>query len=250
MIGVPHERWVERPLACVVVEPGETLTSEELRAHLEPLVARWWLPDAVELIDEVPKTSVGKFSKRTLRDKFAGYELPDQDDPGGAEAARCGHPSATTRSLSPFEATAQTVLPSACSVTPHAVVSASTICRPRPRAAVGSIGAGRSTGPGRASRTETHRPSWATPIESVLSVRAWSTAFATSSVITMAASWTRSSSTPHSSVAHRRNARATPGAVGVGGQEQLAVPVARRPGGRSGPARRLCTAVQPGAVRA
>jgi fatty-acyl-CoA synthase len=77
VIGVPHPRWLERPLACVVVEPGETLTAEELRAHLEPLVSRWWLPDAVEFIDEVPKTSVGKFSKRTLREKFAGYELPD-----------------------------------------------------------------------------------------------------------------------------------------------------------------------------
>jgi fatty-acyl-CoA synthase len=82
VIGVPHERWVERPLACVVVEPGESLTPEEVRAHLEPLVPRWWLPDAVEFIDEVPKTSVGKFSKRTLRDKFAGYELPEVDPAG------------------------------------------------------------------------------------------------------------------------------------------------------------------------
>ena len=78
VIGVPHERWSERPLACVVTAPGETLTAEEVRAHLEPLVPRWWLPDAVEFIDEVPKTSVGKFSKRTLREKFAGYRLPDQ----------------------------------------------------------------------------------------------------------------------------------------------------------------------------
>jgi fatty-acyl-CoA synthase len=79
VIGVAHDRWVERPLACVVVEPGETLSAEEVRAHLEPLVPRWWLPDAVEFIDEVPKTSVGKFSKRTLREKFAGYRLPDTD---------------------------------------------------------------------------------------------------------------------------------------------------------------------------
>ena len=78
VIGVPHPKWTERPLACVVVKPGETLTAEEVRAHLEPLVARWWLPAAVEFIDEVPKTSVGKFSKRTLRDKFAGYQLPEQ----------------------------------------------------------------------------------------------------------------------------------------------------------------------------
>ena len=44
--------------------------------HIRPLVAKWWMPDAVEFIDEVPKTSVGKFSKKDLRAKFAEYELP------------------------------------------------------------------------------------------------------------------------------------------------------------------------------
>jgi fatty-acyl-CoA synthase len=77
VIGIPHRRWVERPLACVVVKPGETLTAEEVIEHLRPRVAKWWLPDAVEFIDEIPKTSVGKFSKRTLRQKFAGYALPE-----------------------------------------------------------------------------------------------------------------------------------------------------------------------------
>ncbi|SHK57745.1 fatty-acyl-CoA synthase [Pseudonocardia thermophila] len=76
VIGVPHEKWVERPLACVVVKPGETLTAEEVIEFLRPRVAKWWLPDAVEFIDEIPKTSVGKFSKKTLREKFGGYELP------------------------------------------------------------------------------------------------------------------------------------------------------------------------------
>ena len=80
VIGIAHERWSERPLACVVVKPGTTLSVEEVRAHLEPLVPRWWLPDAVEFIDEVPKTSVGKFSKKTLREKFAGYVLPEAPD--------------------------------------------------------------------------------------------------------------------------------------------------------------------------
>jgi fatty-acyl-CoA synthase len=84
VIGLPHQRWVERPLACVVVKPGETLTAEEVIEYLRPRVAKWWLPDAVEFIDEVPKTSVGKFSKRTLRDKFAGYTLPETSAaPGG-----------------------------------------------------------------------------------------------------------------------------------------------------------------------
>jgi fatty-acyl-CoA synthase len=84
VIGVPHERWSERPLACVVVKPGESLTADEVREHLVPLVPRWWLPDAVEFIDAVPKTSVGKFSKRTLRERFADYRLPDRQSAGQA----------------------------------------------------------------------------------------------------------------------------------------------------------------------
>jgi fatty-acyl-CoA synthase len=79
VIAIPHERWVERPIACVVVKPGESLTADEVMEFLSPRVAKWWLPDAIEFIDEVPKTSVGKFSKKTLRDKFAGYALPGKD---------------------------------------------------------------------------------------------------------------------------------------------------------------------------
>jgi fatty-acyl-CoA synthase len=60
----------------VVVEPGESLTEQEILDHIEPQVAKWWMPEAVEFIDEVPKTSVGKFSKKDLRSKFEAYELP------------------------------------------------------------------------------------------------------------------------------------------------------------------------------
>jgi fatty-acyl-CoA synthase len=76
VIGVAHPKWAERPLACVVAKPGEELTKEEVLAYLEPRVAKWWLPDDVVFVDEIPKTSVGKFSKKDLRDKFQGYELP------------------------------------------------------------------------------------------------------------------------------------------------------------------------------
>jgi acyl-CoA synthetase (AMP-forming)/AMP-acid ligase II len=76
VIGVPHPKWAERPLACVVVKPGDELTREELIEWLTPKVAKWWLPDDVVFVDEVPKTSVGKFSKKDLRDKFGSYELP------------------------------------------------------------------------------------------------------------------------------------------------------------------------------
>jgi fatty-acyl-CoA synthase len=76
VIGVPHPKWDERPLACVVVKPGEALTAAEVLEFLAPKLAKWQLPDDVVFIDEVPKTSVGKFSKRTLRERFAGHALP------------------------------------------------------------------------------------------------------------------------------------------------------------------------------
>jgi fatty-acyl-CoA synthase len=75
VVGIPHPKWDERPLACVVLKPGETASAEDILEHLRPLVAKWWMPDAVEFIDEVPKTSVGKFSKKDLRSKFAEYQL-------------------------------------------------------------------------------------------------------------------------------------------------------------------------------
>jgi fatty-acyl-CoA synthase len=76
VIGVPHPKWDERPLACVVLRPDATATREELIEHLRPKVAKWWLPDDVVFIEEIPKTSVGKFSKKDLRERFADYTLP------------------------------------------------------------------------------------------------------------------------------------------------------------------------------
>jgi fatty-acyl-CoA synthase len=76
VIGVPHPKWSERPLACVVVKPGETLTKDEVLGFLDGRIAKWWMPDDVVFIDEVPKTSVGKFSKKDLRDRFADHVLP------------------------------------------------------------------------------------------------------------------------------------------------------------------------------
>ncbi len=76
VIGVPHPKWDERPLACVVLAEGQSATAEELLDYLKPKIANWWLPDAIEFIDEVPKTSVGKFSKKDLRTRFSGYQFP------------------------------------------------------------------------------------------------------------------------------------------------------------------------------
>ncbi|MCP4437286.1 MAG: long-chain fatty acid--CoA ligase [Actinomycetia bacterium] len=80
VIGVAHPKWSERPLACVVVAEGEELTKDDVIDFLDGRVAKWWLPDDVVFIDEVPKTSVGKFSKKDLRERFADYELPTAND--------------------------------------------------------------------------------------------------------------------------------------------------------------------------
>ncbi len=73
VVGVEHPKWQERPLACIVVKPGQSVSKEEILDHLKGKFAAWWMPDDVVLIDEVPKTSVGKFDKKVLRERFAAY---------------------------------------------------------------------------------------------------------------------------------------------------------------------------------
>ena len=71
VVAIPDPKWGERPLAAVVLKEGEVATQEELIKHLESDFAGWWLPDRVEFVDEIPKTSVGKFKKSELRERFA-----------------------------------------------------------------------------------------------------------------------------------------------------------------------------------
>ncbi len=75
VVGVADERWGERPLATVVVKEGTSATAEELRAFLSGRVAKWQVPERWAFIDEVPKTSVGKFDKKVLRRAYADDEL-------------------------------------------------------------------------------------------------------------------------------------------------------------------------------
>jgi fatty-acyl-CoA synthase len=75
VIACPDEKWVERPLACVVTRPGDRLSAEELRSFLAPKVARWWNPDSYAFVGEIPKTSVGKLDKKRLRERLASGEL-------------------------------------------------------------------------------------------------------------------------------------------------------------------------------
>ncbi len=71
VIGVPHPKWQERPVAYVVAKPEfkGAVTQAEIIEFLKPLVAKWWLPDEVRFVDEIPKTSVGKFDKKVMREQ-------------------------------------------------------------------------------------------------------------------------------------------------------------------------------------
>jgi len=70
VIAVAHRTWGERPLAAVVLKPGASATPEELRAFLAPNFPKFWLPDAFEFIEAIPRTAAGKFQKMALRERF------------------------------------------------------------------------------------------------------------------------------------------------------------------------------------
>ena len=76
VIAIPHPKWLERPLACVVLKENAYASKEELISSLENDFAKWWLPDDVVFLQEIPKTSVGKFLKAKLREDLKSYELP------------------------------------------------------------------------------------------------------------------------------------------------------------------------------
>jgi fatty-acyl-CoA synthase len=71
VIGVADPRWGERPMAWVVPSDGVKLTPDDVRTHLRGRVASWWIPERVEMVTEIPKTATGKWSKQTLRQRFA-----------------------------------------------------------------------------------------------------------------------------------------------------------------------------------
>jgi fatty-acyl-CoA synthase len=71
VIAIPHEKWGERPLACVVTKPGQTATPEALNEVLTRKFAKWQLPDRYEFLDAIPRTSTGKFWKMKLRERYA-----------------------------------------------------------------------------------------------------------------------------------------------------------------------------------
>ncbi|MGI8943559.1 MAG: long-chain fatty acid--CoA ligase [Qipengyuania sp.] len=74
-VGMPHPKWDERPVLFVVRKQGCDCTAQEVVDFLSDKVAKWWLPDAVEFVDDIPHTATGKISKKDLRDRFADYRL-------------------------------------------------------------------------------------------------------------------------------------------------------------------------------
>jgi fatty-acyl-CoA synthase len=76
VIGVSHSKWTERPLLVVVRKPGKDPSRSDILEFLVGKVAKWWMPDDVAFVDEIPHTATGKIQKTALRRQFKDYRLP------------------------------------------------------------------------------------------------------------------------------------------------------------------------------
>jgi fatty-acyl-CoA synthase len=76
VIGVPHAKWGERPLLVVILKKGESATKEDILGFMQGKIAKWWMPDDVVFVDEIPHTATGKIQKLVLRQQFKDYRLP------------------------------------------------------------------------------------------------------------------------------------------------------------------------------
>jgi len=75
VIGIAHPKWDERPLLVVVRTPDSNVSGEEILAYMDGKVAKWWMPDEVSFVDELPHTATGKIHKMKLRDQFVDYKF-------------------------------------------------------------------------------------------------------------------------------------------------------------------------------
>jgi len=76
VIGVPHPKWDERPLLVVVLKAGQTATKDEILTFIEGKTAKWWMPDDVVFVADIPHTATGKIQKTVLREQLKNYQLP------------------------------------------------------------------------------------------------------------------------------------------------------------------------------
>jgi acyl-CoA synthetase (AMP-forming)/AMP-acid ligase II len=88
VIGATHPKWDERPLLFIVPKPGRTPDRASIEAHLQSRIAKWWMPDDVLFVQELPHTATGKLNKLSLRKQFADYLLKQMAATGGQGAAR------------------------------------------------------------------------------------------------------------------------------------------------------------------
>ena len=79
VIGIAHPKWDERPLLIIVRADGSNVTRDEILAYMDGKIAKWWMPDDIAFVDEIPHTATGKIQKTTLREQFADYKLPTSD---------------------------------------------------------------------------------------------------------------------------------------------------------------------------
>jgi fatty-acyl-CoA synthase len=77
VIGIRHPKWDERPLLVIVLKKGETASKEDILGFMQGKIAKWWMPDDVAFVDEIPHTATGKIQKITLRERFKDYRLPN-----------------------------------------------------------------------------------------------------------------------------------------------------------------------------
>jgi fatty-acyl-CoA synthase len=76
VIGVAHPKWDERPLLVIVLKKGEIATKEDILGFMQGKTAKWWMPDDVVFVDDIPHTATGKIQKLTLRQRFKDYRFP------------------------------------------------------------------------------------------------------------------------------------------------------------------------------
>ncbi|MGJ8537579.1 MAG: AMP-binding enzyme, partial [Parasphingopyxis sp.] len=74
-VGVYHPKWDERPLLLIVKKDGAELSGEDVTNYLSDKIAKWWMPDEVKFVDELPHTATGKILKRQIRDEYKDYKL-------------------------------------------------------------------------------------------------------------------------------------------------------------------------------
>ena len=91
VIGVAHPKWDERPLLVIVLKKGESATKEDILGFMQGKIAKWWMPDDVAFVDEIPHTATGKIQKITLRQRFKDYRLPTRRRRSERRLPACQH---------------------------------------------------------------------------------------------------------------------------------------------------------------